>query len=445
MTTNIRTLIYALADLKLILKRLSSKIEILQILFEDFLSKTPLLSDSFKLAEYAHPPYGVELDGTFTFDAKAFSVLPFINYSSMDASNAFKGTTYTSIIIPRSTFSLFSTTNASYMFADASQLTSVDLTGIALNDTHNFSYMFENCPNLVALNSPKEIISLSNVVNQASDCSHMFNNCSSIKSVQITDSFKISGNDVRLDSMFKDCKALTIFGCGGQIYSPVDMSNMFSGCENLSSFQFTNFRIPNCISMQSMFENCKSIVDINIMPYDYNSYYNGNLTNIENAFFGCSNLINLNGFNFNLDLDTQPGIQSFSNICNGCTSLRVIKIEGTLRGLTNMYQAFLNCSNLDTLDLREMITNSSKDKELDCRSMLNGCTKLRNLYLSPSIYGEIDATGAVNLEEIGCNEAEISNINTSKKFERHHFDVIYSITIYRPAPPETDTENPETM
>ena len=79
-------------------------------------------------------------------------------------------------------------------------------------------------------------------------------------------------------------KSVSIKDC--TLLSSSQLTNMCSGCTNLTSFEATNFDVKNATSMESAFSNCSSLVSLDLSGLNNVD----NVKNMKNLFNGCQNL-----------------------------------------------------------------------------------------------------------------------------------------------------------
>lgn len=227
-------------------------------------------------------------------------------------------------------------TNASWMFFECSNLTSVDVSGFDTSKVTYMGGMFSGCGKLTNLN----------VGNFA------------------------TGNVENMFGMFDGCRSLTSLNVSNFNTSNVtDMHNMFSGCNSLKRLDMGNFDTGKVIDMNSMFAGC-----INLTSLDVSSFNTGNVTFMYNMFNNCSSLTSLDVSNFDTSSVTNM-LGMFSN-CQNLTTIDVSSFKTS--NVTQMGYMFNNCGNLITLDVGSFDT--SKVTDMSC--MFNDCKSLTILDLS---------------------------------------------------------------
>lgn len=182
-----------------------------------------------------------------------------------------------------------------------------------LYDTTKWVGAFENCTSIKTINLPD---SVTNIGNEA------FYNCSNLTDITIPDGVTSIGYNA-----FKSCTNLTDI----TIPSGVTVINdeTFYDCSNL-----TNVTIPDGVTSigDRAFYNCKNITDINLPD---------SVTSIGNsAFYICSNLTNIN------IPDSVTSIEAFAFTGCGMTNM---DIPASVTEIGN--QVFENCKSLTSINV----------------------------------------------------------------------------------------------
>ena len=68
-------------------------------------------------------------------------------------------------------------------------------------------------------------------------------------------------------------------------------SNMFMGCQSLTSLDLSSFNTSNVTDMSSMFQHCNSLTSLNLSSFD-----TSNVTDMGSMFSYCDSLTDLNPF-----------------------------------------------------------------------------------------------------------------------------------------------------
>ena len=168
--------------------------------------------------------------------------------------------------------------NASHMFRDCGELTSIDLSGWNTENVIDMNYMFYNCYNLTTLN-----LSGWNTSN-VSNMSYMFYACSSLKTLDVS-GWDVS-NVTNMDSMFGNCNSLTSLDVSHFNTSNVTiMLNMFCSCRSLTSLDLSHFNTSNVTNMKNMFGECGELTSIDLSGWDMSK-----VANMEYMFSNCKKL-----------------------------------------------------------------------------------------------------------------------------------------------------------
>ena len=230
---------------------------------------------------------------------------------------------------------------------------------------NSMDYMFNNCTSLTSVNFdfPKikeyEIDIISS--------KYMFNNCTSLTNLYIS---KINFYNY-FNNMFSNCILLETLVLN--IFNYYDynnnMSYMFYNCTSLASLVFTSDKIYLPSDMSYSFAYCSSLKKLELeFDYFYSYYYEKSAFTMSNAFRNCTSLRTIN---FNSELI----YEDMSYLFMGCTSLEDIK---TLYNYFNLPVAkytqgmFLDCKSLysppsiyngfysdDLIDISYMFSGSS--------------------------------------------------------------------------------------
>lgn len=121
--------------------------------------------------------------------------------------------------------------------------------------------------------------------------------------------------------LYNDCEGLfaytpfkSIDFNGVDISGVTNMSEMFCGCENLTSLKIGRFDTRNVTDMSCMFSGCKSLESL-----DLSGLNTSNLVNTEQMFYGCSNLQTLELGDFNTSK-----VRYMNEMFKGCSKLKEI-------------------------------------------------------------------------------------------------------------------------
>ena len=128
---------------------------------------------------------------------------------------------------------------------------------------------------------------------QATSMSKMFANCSNLTSLDL--SSLDTSNVTDMSSMFSGCNMLTNLDLSGfNTTNVTNMSRMFSECSNLKSLNLSGFNTSNVEDMSAMFDHCSSLTSLSL-----ESFTTPKVTSAFEMFQNCEELRKLNIRNFN--------------------------------------------------------------------------------------------------------------------------------------------------
>lgn len=126
------------------------------------------------------------------------------------------------------------------------------------------------------------------------------------------------------------------------------MSNMFNGCNALTTIGLSNINTSNVTEMQFMFQSCNALTTI-----DLSNFNTSNVTNMSNMFYGCKALKTLDLSNF----DTSK-VTNMSNMFHTNWKLEALNLSNfNTSKVTNMSSMFESCQRLINLDLSNFNTS----------------------------------------------------------------------------------------
>ena len=196
-----------------------------------------------------------------------------------------------------------------------------------------------------------------------------------------------------------------------------DMSGMFYGCQKLSSLDLSKFNTEKVEGMTSMFEECK-----NLSSLDLSKFNTEKVTDMRGMFYNCSTLTSLDLSNFNTEKVKSMMGMFFS--CSALTSLDLSNFNtANVMEMGNMFNA---CSALTTIYASDEFVTTKVEIGSD---MFSGCTKLKGFdssmidhkkancgtdgYFTPGCaYAEFDnATGTLTFRYKGVKPAGAYDLN----------------------------------
>lgn len=221
-------------------------------------------------------------------------------------SNWFNGCTNLTSIEGIENLNTSNVKNMSGMFAQCTNLETLDLSHFNTEKVTTMAQMFYGCTKLHDLNissfKTENVTSMYGMFDGCSslntlDLSHfntryvrtdgmnyMFNGCSSLSSLDVSN-FTTDKNSMQLDGLFKGCSSLqtldlSSFSTGGAS----SVTDMFDGCSALRTIYVSDlFKFNNSVSSSNMFRNCENLkgaIDFISQNKDskYANYESGYLT-----------------------------------------------------------------------------------------------------------------------------------------------------------------------
>ena len=250
--------------------------------------------------------------------------------------------------------------NCESLFKGWTKLQSATFNNFHTEDVTSMKNMFYGCTSLQSLD-----LSGFNT-SKVTDMSYMF---------YMPWSYTWSINSDENSFEFESNLTNVTFGDNFTTASVTNMSNMFSGCANLTSLDVSKFNTTNVKTMTRMFALCKKITTLNVSGFNNNS-----VTRFDDMFAGCELLQTLN---IDSDFITSKavsltggkGLGMFSN----CLSLKTLNLSNSnVSNVKYMSYVFKNCNALETLNISGWTTTNLEDMS----EMFYGCKKLTTLDIS---------------------------------------------------------------
>lgn len=205
--------------------------------------------------------------------------------------------------------------------------------------------------------------------------------------------------------MYSSCKNLTEVRASNILDDASDISIFVAGCENLTEFYFgTNDITPtNLFNFFYLDSKLSMIYNISHLKLD-------NVTNISGMFQGCSSLNSISTIHFG----SKPTslLTNASNMFNGC-GLNLA--DGNLSAYKNLYQFFINCTNLTNVSgllANSNLVSSYSDNNGLCifnNSKIENCSRLfQNTLISNVDLSTSDLSTVTDCSEMfsGCSNLE---------------------------------------
>ena len=246
---------------------------------------------------------------------------------------------------------------------------------------------------------------------------HFFAGCSTLETISGLE-YLNTANVKNMSDMFGGCQKLSSLDLSKFNTEKVtDMSGMFYGCQKLSSFDLSNFNTKEVKQMTSMFWGCSALSSL-----DLSNFNTANVMYMGNMFFNCSALSSLTLSNFNTEK-----VESMGKLFEGCSALSSLDLSNfntkKVRYMASMFRA---CSALTTIYVSD---NFKTGQVTNSTGMFYGCKNLKGYsdsktdrkyancgtdgYFTPGCaYAEFDnATGTLTFRYKGVKPAEAYDLN----------------------------------
>ena len=191
-----------------------------------------------------------------------------------------------------------------------------------------------------------------------------------IKNIVFDESFKTYA-PTSLSGFFNGCETLeTISGLEYLNTANVKyMSDMFGGCQNLSSLDLSKFNTEKVTDMSGMFYGCQKLSSLDLSKFNTEK-----VTYMSIMFEACQQLSSLDLSNFNT-----KEVKQMNSMFLGCSALTSLDLSNfNTANVMDMGNMFLNCSVLSSLTL----SNFNTEKVESMGKMFEGCSALTSLDLS---------------------------------------------------------------
>ena len=137
----------------------------------------------------------------------------------------------------------------------------INMGGIDTSKVQNMQLMFDSCELL-------EEVNLQGIdTHQVSNMKQMFDGCRSLKNVDLK-SFNTK-NVIVMSSMFCRCKSLKEININFDIASLENADRMFEDCESIIDINLSSFKDSKLIQMPSIFGGCKDVKHIDLRNFKF--------------------------------------------------------------------------------------------------------------------------------------------------------------------------------
>ena len=231
---------------------------------------------------------------------------------------------------------------------------------------------------------------------------HFFAGCSTLETISGLE-YLNTANVKYMSDMFGGCQKLSSLDLSKFNTEKVtDMSGMFYGCQKLSSLDLSKFNTEKVTYMSSMFEDCQELSSL-----DLSNFNTKEVKQMKSMFFGCSALTSLDLSNFNT-----ANVMDMGNMFLNCSVLSSLTLSNfNTEKVESMGNMFEGCSALTSLDL----SNFNTKKVRYMASMFRACSALTTIYASDNFKtGQVtNSTGMF----YGCKNLKgYSDSKTDRKY-----------------------------
>ena len=232
--------------------------------------------------------------------------------------------------------------------------------------------------------------------------SGFFNGCETLETISGLE-YLNTANVKYMSDMFRGCQNLSSLDLSKFNTEKVtDMSGMFYGCQKLSSLDLSKFNTEKVTYMSSMFEDCQELSSL-----DLSNFNTKEVKQMNSMFLGCSALTSLDLSNFNT-----ANVMDMGNMFLNCSVLSSLTLSNfNTEKVESMGKMFEGCSALTSLDL----SNFNTKKVRYMASMFRACSALTTIYASDNFKtGQVtNSTGMF----YGCKNLKgYSDSKTDRKY-----------------------------
>ncbi|HDU3142274.1 TPA: BspA family leucine-rich repeat surface protein [Listeria monocytogenes] len=236
-----------------------------------------------------------------------------------------------------------SLTNMNRMFANSSNLSNVDVSGLNTSSVTDMEYVFAGPVGLEKLDVSH--FDTSSVTNMGD----VFYSCNALKELDVSN-FDTS-SVTNMYGIFRECIALKELDVSNFDTSSVtDMQYMFAACNSLEELDVSNFDTSSVTHMRYMFGSCNSLEELDVSHFDTSSVttmygmfsYCYNFEELDLSNFDTSSVINMDRMFENstalksLYLDNFTDAASMTDMFKGTTSLTYLFVSHNLSTFTGL-------------------------------------------------------------------------------------------------------------
>lgn len=282
------------------------------------------------------------------------------------------------------------------MFANKTNLTTVDLSNLDTSSVTTMKKMFNKCTNLSNIEGELK-------TNNVTDMYAMFQNCTNLETLNVSN-WNISKVEDMSGTFYRCSNLKTLDVKNWNTSSVTSMDRTFSGCSSLETLDMSDWKTGNVTNMNQTFRDCTNLSTLSVSGWDVRK-----VENMQGLFLGCSNLSTVNVSNWKTG-----NVKDMSFLFRGCSSLSTLDVSNWNTGnVTNMNNMFSYCSSLTSLDLSNWETGNVTNME---SMFYGGCNNLTELDVSDWDVSKV--TTMENMFASGTNfdeaDVKLTNLDVSK-------------------------------
>ena len=246
----------------------------------------------------------------------------------------------------------------------------------------DFSGFFKDFRNMKSIEG-LEKLNLSEV----EDMSELFSGCENLQSITLTPDI----SHVReMDRIFYNCKNLTHVNIGVNVNlgNVETFESAFENCERLTAQGIdirSTMALSHIRSFKNTFKNCKSLTAFAMFAENADT-----LETLEGMFSGCENLMMVNAQRINL-----TGVVSVKEMFANCKNLRML-VSGNYSNLatvSNLEKFFYNCENLTNLPPIHI----TSDRITTMKAMFASCSNITQVGILEAKTDNLVSDGLVDM------------------------------------------------
>ncbi|MBQ6520142.1 MAG: BspA family leucine-rich repeat surface protein [Anaerolineaceae bacterium] len=217
----------------------------------------------------------------------------------------------------------------------------------------------------------------SNFISNNAQMSEAFSGCTSLETFDAPD-MDVS-NVTDMYNLFDGCSALKTADLSGwNISSLTRTVYMFDGCSLLETVDLSGWNTSKVTDMSNMFKNCGKLSTVTVG----NNWTTESVKDMQYMFIGCSSLTDDTLAGMNIKNWNTSNVTTTSHMFDGCSSLVNVDLSGwNTPALTTLGYMFQNCTKLESLNIRNWNTSNLSTQSSGKRNAFTGCNALSTVTL----------------------------------------------------------------